>query len=310
MEQGHEREPRRTRQDTSARHSRAAQVAQRRREEKLERARLENLREKQSRRARRRNRVRKRISREAFKRMVIMAGIVLAVILSMLIFFRVRSIEVQGTSYYQPQDILDAAGVEKGDNLLILSRAEIAGNVLEKLPYAQSVRVSRQLPDTVIITVTEYDATYAVVDAKGEYYLITASGKVTEKITAAKASEHIRIEALTIETPTLGGQISVMAPVGQEVAAQGQLTALKKVLTAIETYGLQQTVRSVSVPSSYEITLRYEDRFDVKVGDTEDLNYKFQFLIQTVKSQKSYATGTIDLTQAADHRVTVSLDSE
>lgn len=310
MEQGHEREPRRTRQDTSARHSRAAQVAQRRREEKLERARLENLREKQSRRARRRNRVRKRISREAFKRMVIMAGIVLAVILSMLIFFRVRSIEVQGTSYYQPQDILDAAGVEKGDNLLILSRAEIAGNVLEKLPYAQSVRVSRQLPDTVIITVTEYDATYAVVDAKGEYYLITASGKVTEKITAAKASEHIRIEALTIETPTLGGQISVMAPVGQEVAAQGQLTALKKVLTAIETYGLQQTVRSVSVPSSYEITLRYEDRFEVKVGDTEELDYKFQFLIQTVKSQKSYATGTIDLTQAADHRVTVSLDSE
>ncbi len=310
MEQGHEREPRRTRQDTSARHSRAAQVAQRRREEKLERARLENLREKQSRRARRRNRVRKRISREAFKRMVIMAGIVLAVILSMLIFFRVRSIEVQGTSYYQPQDILDAAGLEKGDNLLILSRAEIAGNVLEKLPYAQSVRVSRQLPDTVIITVTEYDATYAVVDAKGEYYLITASGKVTEKITAAKASEHIRIEALTIETPTLGGQISVMAPVGQEVAAQGQLTALKKVLTAIETYGLQQTVRSVSVPSSYEITLRYEDRFEVKVGDTEELDYKFQFLIQTVKSQKSYATGTIDLTQAADHRVTVSLDSE
>lgn len=310
MEQGHEREPRRTRQDTSARHSRAAQVAQRRREEKLERARLENLREKQSRRARRRNRVRKRISREALKRMVIMAGIVLAVILSMLIFFRVRSIEVQGTSYYQPQDILDAAGVEKGDNLLILSRAEIAGNVLEKLPYAQSVRVSRRLPDTVIITVTEYDATYAVVDAKGEYYLITASGKVTEKITAAKASEHIRIEALTIETPTLGGQISVMAPLGQEVAAQGQLTALKRVLTAIETYGLQQTVRSVSVPSSYEITLRYEDRFEVKVGDTEELDYKFQFLIQTVKSQKSYATGTIDLTQAADHRVTVSLDSE
>lgn len=310
MEQGHEREPWRTRQDTSARHSRAAQVAQRRREEKQERARLENLREKQSRRARRRNRVRKRISREALKRMLIMAGIVLAVILSMLIFFRVRSIEVQGTSYYQPQDILDAAGLEKGDNLLILSRAEIAGNVLEKLPYAQSVRVSRRLPDTVIITVTEYDATYAVVDAKGEYYLITASGKVTEKITAAKASEHIRIEALTIETPTLGGQISVMAPLGQEVAAQGQLTALKKVLTAIETYGLQQTVRSVSVPSSYEITLRYEDRFEVKVGDTEELDYKFQFLIQTVKSQKSYATGTIDLTQAADHRVTVSLDSE
>lgn len=310
MEQEHEREQRRVRRDTPTRNSRAAQVAQRRREEKNERARLENLREKQSRKARRRNRVRKRISREALKRIIIMVGIVLAVILSMLIFFRVRSIDVQGTAYYQPQEILDAAGVEKGDNLLILSRAEIAGNVLEKLPYVESVRVTRQLPDTVIITVTEYDATYAVADAKGDYYLITASGKVTEKITAAKASEHIRIENLTIETPTVGGQISVMAPSGQEIAAQGQLTALKKVLTAIETYGLQQTIRSVSVPTSYEITLRYEDRFTVKLGDTENLDYKFQFMIRVVETQKSYATGTIDLTQSADNKVSVSLDSE
>lgn len=310
MEQGHNREKRPIRQKTPTRNSKAAQVAQRRRAEKMERARLENLREKQTRKAKRHNRVRKRISREALKRLIIMAGIVLAVILSMLIFFRVRSIEVQGASYYRPEEILQAAGVEEGDNLLILSRAEIAGKVLEKLPYVESVRVSRQLPDTVILTVTEYDATYAVVDAKGEYYLITASGKATEKITAAKASEHIRIEDVTIETPTIGEQISVMAPSGQEITAQGQLTALKKVLRAIETYGLQQTVRSVSVPTSYEITLRYEDRFYVELGDTEDLDYKFQFLLQTVNSQKSYATGTIDLTQAADKRVSVLLDSE
>lgn len=310
MEQERDRERRQVRQKTPTRNSRAAQVAQRRREEKKERARLENLREKQSRKAKRRNRVRKRISRESLKRMIIMAGIVLAVVLSMLIFFRVRGIEVQGTAYYQPQDILNAAGVEKGDNLLILSRAEIAGNVLEKLPYVESVRVTRRLPDTVIITVTEYDATYAVADEKGDYYLITASGKATEKITAAKAGEHIRIENVTIETPTIGEAVTVMAPLGQEVAAQGQLTALKKVLAAIETYGLQQTIRSVSVPNSYEITAWYEDRFYVELGDTEDLDYKFQFLIQAVDSQKSYATGSIDLTQTADHKAIVSLDPE
>ncbi len=290
--------------------SKAAQVAQRRREEKKERVRLENLREKQTRKSRRRNKVRKRISRTTLKRILIMVGVALALILSMIIFFRVRHIEVQGSSYYQPEEIINAAGVEEGDNLLIISRGDIAGNVMAKLPYVASVRVTRQLPDTVMITVTEYEATYAVIDARGEYYLITAGGKATEKISAAKAAEHILIEDLTIVTPTIGEQISVMAPAGQEIAAQGQLAALKEVLMSIEESDLLQKIRSVSVPSSYEISLWYEDRFLVQIGDAQNLSYKMSFLKTAVEEQKIYATGTIDLTQAAEKKVIVSLNEE
>ncbi len=101
-----------------------------------------------------------------------------------------------------------------------------------------------------------------------------------------------------------------MAPQGQEIAAQGQLDALKSVLTAIEGSQLLKQVASVSVPSSYDISLWYGDRFLVEIGDTSELDYKFNYLKNVVQSQKNYATGTIDLSQSADGKVYVTLNED
>ncbi len=312
-------QPEKERRKPQKRNSNAAQAAQRRREERKERAHLENLRQKQTRKAKRHNKTRKRISRATMKRILIMIGILFALILSMVIFFRVRNVQVQtmrmnvevgSNSYYSADEIIAASGLEKGDNLLIISRADIAGNIMAKCPYVSSVRVVRKLPDTVQIIVEEYDATYAVRDSGGDYYLITAGGKVTEKITEDMADDHIIIKDLTIVTPSIGQMAVVMAPSGQEIAAQGQIDALKLLLQQIEEQELLNEVTSVSVPSSYEISLQYTDRFKVTIGDTSDLRYKITYLKTIIESQKPYATGMIDLTQAADGKVSVRLDEE
>lgn len=307
------------RRKPTARNSNAAQVAQRRREERKERAHLENLRQKQTRKAKKRNKARKRISRATVKRILIMLGILLALILSMIIFFRVRDIEVQtirkgvevsGNSYYSASQIIEASGLEEGDNLLLISRADIAGNIMAKCPYVSAVRVVRQLPNAVQIIVEEYDATYAVRDGKGDYYLITAGGKVTEKVTEVIAAGHIRIRDLTIQTPTVGQAATVMAPSGQEVAAQGQMDALKLLLQQIEEQELLSEISSVSVPSSFDLSMEYSDRFTVKIGDTSELKYKISYLKSVIEEQKPYATGTIDLTRASEGKISVMLDLE
>jgi len=271
---------------------------------------LNTVRQKQTKKAKRRNKARKRISRETYRRLLIMGAIILVIVLSIIIFFRVRSIEVQGNSYYTKEEIAAAAKTEKGDNLLLLSRGEIAGNIMAHCPYVSSVRVSRQLPDTVIISVEEYDAAYAVQDSRGDYYLVTAGGKATEKITHERAKEHITIEDMRIVTPEIGGNVHVMAPQGEEIAAMGQMEALKQVLNMIENRSMQKEIYSVSVPSSHDISLWYKDRFLVRLGDTSDLDYKISYLKQVVESQKNYATGTIDLTQAIDGNVYVTLNEE
>lgn len=299
------KEAQRRREERKERDSRAAREAQRRREERKERERLDELRQKQKRKAKRRTR--KHISPETWKRLLIMGGIVVAVVLSMVIFFRVQTIEVVGNGYYSPEEIVQAAGVAEGDNLLTVSRGSVAGNIMAQLPYIESVRVTRNLPNTLLLTVSEFDATYAVTDTEGDWYLITANGKVTEKVEAREAKSHIQVTELTIEPPTIGEIIQVHADEEEELAAQGQLNALTSLLTEIENAELVKQIVSVSVPSSYHISVSYEGRFAVDLGNTERLDYKLEFLKKVIAEQKEYASGTIDLSLSEGEEAHVML---
>lgn len=288
------------------RNSRAAQEAQRRRDERRERNRLDGLREKQVRQAK--HRTPKRINAEVWKRLLIMLGVVAALVLSMVIFFRVRHLEATGSSYYTAEEILNASGIAEGDNLLTVRRGQIAGNVMAALPYVSSVQVARQLPDTLVIHVTEFDAAYCVNDEAGDYYLMTAGGKATERLTEQSAKEHIRLTGLTIKTPTLGETVTVSTETGKESAASLQLAAAKKLLEELENAELTKEITSVNVPSAYDLSVQYGDRFLVELGSTDQLDYKLEFLKTVVAEQKSYATGTIDLTLKGGNEARVTLN--
>lgn len=285
------KEARKRREERS---SRAAEEAQRRREERKERARLNVMQKKQKRQAK--HTARRRISPDAWKRIIIMGGIAVALVLSMIIFFRVHNVEVQGNSYYTAEEIISAAGIASGDNLLTLSRGQIAGNVIAQLPYVKSVRVTRSLPDTVVITVTEDETTFAVKDAGGHYYLITAAGKAIAQAEEHEAKSHVLVEDLTIQPAVIGEAIHVLPGEDEAISPQEQLDALTLLLSEIEASHLEKDVTVVSVPSAFNLTLWYEDRFEVRLGTTDDLAYKLEYLKVVVQEQKEYTTGIIDLT--------------
>lgn len=67
----------------------------------------------------------------------------------------VQRAEVLGTDHLSRLDVLSAAEVGSDSNLLALPVGKIAARVAS-LPWVQSVQVSRQLPDTVLIQVTEH----------------------------------------------------------------------------------------------------------------------------------------------------------
>lgn len=288
------KEAKRRREERKARSSRAAAEAQRRRDERKERTRLDGMRDKQKRQAK--QRTRHRIGAETWKRILIMGGIAAALVLSMIIFFRVRTVEVRGNAYYAADEIIEAAGIASGDNLLTLSRGEIAGNVIARLPYVKNVRVTRTLPDTVVITVTENETTFAVADAGGKYYLITSAGKATQQVEQTEAKTHILIQDLIIQPAVIGEDVHVIASADGSVSAQEQLDALKLLLREIEASKLEKEITVVSVPSAFNLTAWYEDRFEVRLGTTEDLAYKLEYLKVVVQEQKEYTTGIIDLT--------------
>lgn len=285
---------RKTAERPKVRSERSINAEKQRKAIRKENARLERLREKQRRKAKRRTV--KRINKGLFKRLIIMAGVIVAVILSMVIFFRVETIEIRGAAYYSREEILKACGVATGDNLLTLSRGEISGNIMAPLKYVESVKVSRQLPNTLIIQVTESDPQYAVQDVEGNFYLMTAEGRVVESITGSGYKDFTIVEGLTIEVPTLGEDAVIHADQSESTKAKGQLEAMKSLLSAIERASLGRHIASVQIPSAYKLTLWYEDRFLVELGDTKRIDYKLEYLKTVIDEQEPYVTGTIDLT--------------
>lgn len=273
---------------------RSVNAAKKRKAIRAENARLSRLRERQKRKAKRR--IVKRIDKGLFKRLTIMVFVIIAVLLSMVIFFRVESIQIRGATYYSEEEILEVCGVATGDNLLTLSRGEISGNIMAPLKYVETVKVSRQLPNTLIIRVTESDPQYAVQDANGNYFLMTAQGRIVEQIVGNRYKDFTVIEGLTIDTPVIGEDANIYAKQGEETKAKGQLSAMKKILTEIEAASLGRHIASVQIPSAYKLTLWYEDRFLVELGDTERMDYKLEYLKAVIEKEESYVTGTIDLT--------------
>ncbi len=280
--------------DSAVLTERAMRAAKKREAIRAENARLHRLRRQQKRQAKRRTV--KRINKGLFKRLIVMVGVILAVLFSMVIFFRVENIQVQGASYYSQEEILQACGVATGDNLLTLSRGKISGSIMAPLKYVESVKVSRQLPNTLIIHVTESRPRYAVQDTDGNYYLMTAQGKIVEQISTGSAKEYTMVEELLIHAPAIGEDIQIFAEAGNETKAKGQLTAMKGILTALEEATLGRHIASVQIPSSFKISLWYEDRFFVELGNTTRIDYKLEYLKTVVRQEESYVTGTIDLT--------------
>lgn len=286
MEQKKQKPVQRTEQSLKA--------SQKRREIREENARLQRLREQQKRKAKRRTV--KRIDKGLFKRLVITAGVLVAVILSMIIFFRVEHIEVRGAAYYTAEEIRKVCGVAQGDNLLTLSRGRISGSIMAPLKYVDSVRVTRRLPDTLILHITEGDPKYAVKDTGGEYYLITAQGKVMEQIPERTAMEYTLVEGMKINPPEVG-QILAVSTTGEEGGtAQARREALLTLLTEIEAAGLERHVASIHAPSAVQLSLWYEDRFEVKLGGTDRMDYKLEYMKAVIAKEESYVTGKIDLT--------------
>lgn len=88
--------------------------------------------------------------------------------------YKVDQILVYGAEKVSPEDVRIAAGVSTADNLLLVSTAAVAASVAE-LPYVEAAAVSRELPNTLIITLRER-AAVATVMAGRKSYLVDGDG--------------------------------------------------------------------------------------------------------------------------------------
>ena len=241
--------------------------------------------------------------------MATVLAVVLAVLLVMSIFFKVGPVNVSGSDKYEEWEIKEAAGIQEGDALLTLSKAKIVARIREKLPYVGDVRVGIKLPDTVNIEIKMLEVVYAAEDANGAWWLLDASGRIVDKTNTAAAKDYTRIVGVKIQSGEIGEQAVGYQPEAETgtnptdqlvatlppISAKDQMEAAILVLTALEKNGVMGVVDSVDVTTPAELSLKYEDRYQVNLGDTSRMEYKIGAMKASIAKMGQYQSGYLDV---------------
>ena len=243
--------------------------------------------------------------------LAVVVAVVMAFLLGVSVFFKVDASKttVAGCVKYSVEDVLNASGIESGAHLLTFNRAQVAGKIISSLPYVDSVRISIKLPDTVKIEIVEIAVSYAVQDSDDNWWLISSSGKVIEKLLVGEETGYTKILGVKLNAPQSGTQATAYEnpnpPVDEDgnpipvttTQAQRLNTGLN-IVTYLEQKRILGQVANVNVENLGDIQLWYGQRFQVKLGNETRLDYKVSCLKSTVDEMDKYniqAPGVLDI---------------
>ena len=222
-------------------------------------------------------------------RILVFVAICGAIAVALALFFKVETITVTGNSRYTAKQIIDAGGMRVGDNMFFLNKYRASEEITASLPYVETVRISRQLPDTLVVTVTECTAPAAIAQ-DDKLWLLSGDGKIVDSKTG-DGKQYAVVKGLSLVDPQIGADIQV--PEEQQSSAQLLLTLLgllrdKDMLSDVQTIDLSDTA---------EVVMGYLDRFDVTFRWDADFDYKLDYLLAVVERLEINETGAIDMTQ-------------
>lgn len=222
-------------------------------------------------RIRRRNRM-----MNVYGLVVILLVITAAVTISYTFLFNVDKIKVSGESdMYTAEDIVNASGIRKGDNLLRMKSNESEQAILDKLLYVETAKISKKFPTSVEINVTRCIPAFNVQYEDGTL-LISKKGKILADNSY-----------ITDKLPVIYGydpaDVTPGRPLGSKNEHKGE--AFEEIISAF-TGNIDYKISSVDMSDEFSIIVNYENGTVFKMGTWSEVEYKLN-LAKTVMEDES-----------------------
>ena len=180
------------------------------------------------------------VTRQRGRRRGTLAFAVVAVLVAAALFMWLRSSDVfaveritsTAVEHLSDEDISRATVDARGTSLLRLSTKAIEER-LAALPYVRSVQVHRRFPDTLEISLVEYEPVARLQGEDGDMWLVASDGRILEKTSAGDlpllvAAAHMSPTAGHVVPGTIAGALPLAALLlEQDVAAS--LPALDRI---------------------------------------------------------------------------------
>lgn len=234
----------------------------------------------------------KRKKRNTLRKIIIwfVALLVFAVVgtvLSLTVFFQIDTINVKGNEIYTKDEIIAQCPISIGENLFLSDTEEAKQKLETNLPYIYNAQITRKLPYTIEIKITEATPKYSIKQDK-KYILLDDNFKVLE--TEAKKASGILITKAQIKTANPGNTIEF------KNADTGE--CLKKLADVIKNNDFKE-ITSIYSNGTKDNYVVYENRIEFKLGSCDDLESKiYQGLAACEKLNESNpnASGIMNIT--------------
>ncbi len=241
----------------------------------------------------------KRSRRTAFYVFLFVAITLIFLVVCVIVFLNVKSIEITGNEKYADEDINALVPIAIGDNMFSFNADKIEAEIQRVLPYVGTVEVKRDLPNTVEVKIVEETPFFAT-EMAGDTYLISSNLKVLERLPDTKA------ETTDLTILTLSNVRTCI--VGQPIEFVNSRTfdAIVSLYDNFEANYIQDKIVSIDVESRFDIYANYDNRFKVYFGDIEDIDIKIRFLIAVIDELEPDATGVINVSNPHEAAVALS----
>ena len=199
-------------------------------------------------------------------------------ILSVTVLFNINSFQVMGETVYTNEEIIAACGIEKGDNLLRINVGNAEEQIVSKLVYIDTAKISRGFPNRLVITVEPASPALCFASG-GRYYIISKKGRLLE------------IGRSSPDCPVVRGYIPAMnveAGVQLEDDKEGRLSIAIQMTDYMQQYGLNGQCE-INLTDTLNIIMMYEDRVEMELGAATRLEDKFYHASLLLKDEISSA---------------------
>ena len=213
---------------------------------------------------------------------IIIGGVIYAILSPI---FNIKQIKVSGNSKISVDEIISLSGFNLEQNMFTYKMSDVKSKIKENA-YIDTVKISRKIPDSIEISVTERQASYAVEYANA-YAYISSQGYILE-ISSQKPNMPILTGIKTqSEDIQPGNRLN-----NDDLNRLGDVL---KIMEAASSNGISDLITKINVTNTYDYVLTLQSKKKtVYLGDTTNLSTKMLWIV-TFNEKEENTAGDIIL---------------
>lgn len=229
---------------------------------------------------------RRRRGQSVYVLLVILFAFALLITLSMTVFFNIQEFRITGNyTNREADEIVQAIGVKRGDNMMRLHLEELEQSAEEFLTDAETVDIKREFPNTLVIDVQKSIPAFNISYEYGTL-IVSKYGKIL-KNSMDPVQGLVNISGYEPEETTPGRRL-----LAHEERYDKIFSAFQDLM---ENNSLNVPIVSIDMTDFNNILVNFDGRILFNMGNWSEIDYKINFAQQVMAMQPENKEGYLTM---------------